>query len=111
MRGRTIPLLAGTLGLLLCTGCAHMKMKCHKSKGCAPDACVAGEGGEVMIDGMPGRPVTFVDRHPLLYKPRDVYHNTNHHGVVKAAAATVVGVPAGVVCEVGQVFKGCPPGM
>jgi hypothetical protein len=48
-----------------------------------------------------------VDRHPLLYKPRDVYHTTAHHGVVKVMAATFVGVPAGVVCEVGQVINGC----
>ncbi len=110
MRGRRAYLVVGALVLWACAGCARMKK--HSSVATMEPAYV-GEGAVdgAIVDPAAGHPVTFVDRHPILSKPRDVYHNTNHHGVVKAAAATVVGVTMGVVCEVGQVFKGCPPGL
>ena len=52
--------------------------------------------------------VTVVDRHPLLYKPREYWENSGDNRFVKAAAATFVGVPAGVVGEVRQIFVGRP---
>jgi hypothetical protein len=52
---------------------------------------------------------TVVDRHPLLYKPREYWDTSGDNRVVKAAAATFIGVPAGVVGEVRQIFTGAPP--
>jgi hypothetical protein len=52
--------------------------------------------------------MTWVDRHPMFSKPRDYYNNTNSNSVVKGAAATVVGVPAGLMGEMKQVVVGRP---
>jgi hypothetical protein len=53
--------------------------------------------------------LTFVERHPLLYKPRDYYENSGENKVVKTAAAVVVGVPVGIVTELKQIVVGSPP--
>jgi hypothetical protein len=108
MRHRKVCLLASAIALSICSGCAHFQKK--RMVAMEPPLAGGTVVGDPVIDGG-ARPVTFVDRHPLLSKPRDVYHNTNHHKVVRVAAATVVGVPVGVVCETGQIIKGCPPGM
>lgn len=52
--------------------------------------------------------VTFVDRHPMLYKPRDYWDGAGENKVVKATAATVVGIPAGIVGELKQIVVGRP---
>jgi hypothetical protein len=49
-----------------------------------------------------------VDRHPMLYKPREYWENAGDNKIVKAASATFVGVPAGIVGEVRQIFVGRP---
>ncbi|OJW26320.1 MAG: hypothetical protein BGO49_27265 [Planctomycetales bacterium 71-10] len=51
---------------------------------------------------------TVVDRHPLLSKPREYWENSGDNKIVKGAAATFVGVPAGIVGEVRQIFTGRP---
>ncbi len=51
---------------------------------------------------------TFVDRHPLFYKPRDYYENTGSNKVAKTAAAAVIGVPAGLYGELKQIVVGAP---
>lgn len=56
----------------------------------------------------PAGGVTVVDRHPILYKPREYWENSGDNRFVKAAAATFVGVPAGIVGEVRQIFVGRP---
>src|SRR5262249_7709969 len=53
------------------------------------------EGGTTVVTAPPSRTVTFVDRHPLLYKPRDYYDSSGDNKVVKTAAAALVGVPVG----------------
>ncbi len=52
--------------------------------------------------------VGFVDRHPLLRKPQQYFNDTNSNKAVKTAAATVVGVPAGIVGEIKQIVLGKP---
>lgn len=106
MNGRKLALA----GMLLAASTVSMGCHAHKLRGgsIAPVATLGTDGaiaGDGVLVGAPKS--SFVDRHPLLYKPRDVYHTTAHHGVVKVMAATFVGVPAGVVCEVGQVINGC----
>jgi hypothetical protein len=51
---------------------------------------------------------TFVDRHPLFYKPRDYYESTSSNKVAKTAAAAVIGVPAGIYGELKQIVVGAP---
>ena len=53
--------------------------------------------------------MTWVDRHPLFIKPREYYDNSGSNRVVKAAAATVIGVPAGIIGEIKQIVVGTPP--
>jgi hypothetical protein len=56
----------------------------------------------------PARTVTWVDRHPLFSKPRDYWDTSGDNKVVKAAAATFVGVPVGMYSEVKQIIVGTP---
>ena len=56
----------------------------------------------------PARTVTWVDRHPLFSKPRDYWDTSGDNKIVKAAAATFVGVPVGMYGEVKQIIVGAP---
>ncbi len=53
--------------------------------------------------------VSWVDRHPLFSKPRDYWETSGDNKIVKAAAATFVGVPAGMYNEVKQIIVGTTP--
>jgi hypothetical protein len=70
------------------------------------------DGTIVVGDGTgqaaPARTVTWVDRHPLFSKPRDYWDTSGDNKVVKAAAATFVGVPVGMYGEVKQIIVGTP---
>ncbi|MGP0063293.1 MAG: hypothetical protein ACLQGP_06765 [Isosphaeraceae bacterium] len=71
-----------------------------------------GEGGPVAektIETTPVKTVTFADRHPLFYKPKEYWDKPSDNKIVKAARATFIGVPAGFVGEVKQIFVGAPP--
>jgi hypothetical protein len=70
------------------------------------------EGGTTVVQAPPPAPpktLTFLERHPLLYKPRDYYESSGSNTVVKTAAAVVVGVPVGIVTELKQIVVGAPP--
>jgi hypothetical protein len=67
-----------------------------------------GESTDRTVSTTP-RTVTFVDRHPLFKKPREYWDSSGDKKIVKAAAATFIGVPAGFVGEVKQIFVGAPP--
>jgi hypothetical protein len=67
--------------------------------------------GTTVVEAKPVHPsqsVTWVDRHPLFYKPRDYYESSGNNVVVKTAAATVIGVPAGIFGELKQIVVGTP---
>jgi hypothetical protein len=66
------------------------------------------EPGTVVADGQTARAVTFVDRHPLFYKPRDYYESSGSNKIVKSAAAVFVGVPVGFFGELKQIVVGAP---
>jgi hypothetical protein len=68
----------------------------------APSTTIAGST-------TPVRSVTWVDRHPLFFKPRDMYEKTDNNPVVKTAAAAVIGVPSGILGELRQIVVGAPP--
>ena len=57
---------------------------------------------------IPSSTVSWVDRHPLLRKPQQYFDNTKSNKLVKTAAATVVGVPAGIIGEIKQIVLGKP---
>jgi hypothetical protein len=69
--------------------------------------------GTVAADGTrqvaPAKTVGWVERHPLFSKPRDYWETSGDNKVVKAAAATFVGVPVGFYGEVKQIIVGAPP--
>ena len=50
--------------------------------------------------------VSWVDRHPLFYKPREYFDSSGNNTLVKTASATFIGIPVGVIGEVRQVFTG-----
>lgn len=79
----------------------------------APAVTDAGGGevgaGERTAAEAPVRSVAFADRHPLFRKPRQYYDSSGDNKIVKVAAATFIGVPAGFVGEVKQIFTGVPP--
>jgi hypothetical protein len=68
------------------------------------------DGDVTVADGTqtvtPPKTVTWVDRHPLFSKPRDYWETSGDNKVVKVAAATLVGVPAGIYGEVKQIIVG-----
>ncbi len=65
--------------------------------------------GERTVSEAPLRSVAFADRHPLFRKPRQYYDSAGDNKLVKVARATFIGVPAGFVGEVKQIFTGVPP--
>jgi hypothetical protein len=75
-----------------------------------PGSSVAGARGPgaVVASPVPGTTVSWVDRHPLFSRPREYYETTPSNKVVKAAAATVIGVPAGLFGELRQIVVGAP---
>jgi hypothetical protein len=77
-----------------------------------PSLSGAVESDGAVADGnhsaTPVKTVGFVDRHPLFSKPRDYWETSGDNKVVKAAAATFVGVPAGLYGEVKQIIVGTP---
>jgi hypothetical protein len=56
----------------------------------------------------PAQTISFVDRHPLFSKPRQMYESSSGSKVVKTAAATMIGIPAGFVGEIKQIVTGTP---
>ncbi len=99
--------------LLICLAAAGCRggMASRRSITKAEPPLVETPGGSSsgVIEAAPNaRPVTMVDRHPLLSKPREYYETSGQNRVVKAAAATVVGIPAGIVGELRQIVRGQP---
>jgi len=56
----------------------------------------------------PPKTIGWVERHPLFSKPRDYWETSGDNKIVKAAAATFVGVPVGFYGEVKQIIVGVP---
>jgi hypothetical protein len=69
----------------------------------------APDGGTTVTTAPPPQTVGWVDRHPLFYKPRDYYESSGNNKIVKAAAATVVGIPVGMFGELRQIVTGNSP--
>src|SRR5262245_61248019 len=101
MRGRRFwPLVLLGLAALVGPGCASYRP--HRSLASAEPPLELGRDDPAAVATKPTLPsgsVSFVDRHPLFSKPRDFYMNSGENKLVKAGAATVIGIPAGVLGE------------
>jgi hypothetical protein len=75
------------------------------SDAAGPDRAVA----ERTITTAPVQTASFADRHPLFNKPKQYWDTAGDNKIAKVARATFIGVPAGFVGEVKQIFAGAPP--
>lgn len=108
MRGRRPLMLVAMVAAGMAVGCQGMGPSRRIAK--AEPPLVDAPGGTQVVEAPPARPVTFADRHPLFTKPREYYESSGSNKVVKAAAATVIGIPAGLFGEVRQIVRGQPRG-
>lgn len=110
MHGHRHRLLAASL-IVLATGCqsgtAGRRVATAEPSLLAPGESAA--SGSTVVSTQPPRELTWADRHPLFTKPREYYDNSGSNRVVKTAAATVIGVPAGIIGEFKQIVTGTPP--
>ena len=93
------------LALTLAGGCQGMGPRRVAS---AEPGLGGGLDSGTSVAATPAPSVSWVDRHPLFSKPRDMYESTNCNRVVKTAAAAVVGVPVGFFNEIKQIVVGKP---
>ncbi len=101
-------LLVALLATVSMSGCQGARS--HRSAAVSePGLFPPGDGSAEIVEVQPSRTITFRDRHPLLAKPREYYDRGGHNKASKIAAATVVGVPAGIVGELRQIVVGRPP--
>ncbi len=106
----SVVLLFATLAIpLVGTGC-HSGPNKQALASAEPALSPPIEGGTAVAATPLPRTLTFVDRHPLFYKPRDYYESSGSNPVVKSAAAVVVGVPVGLFGELKQIVVGTQPG-
>jgi hypothetical protein len=105
-------LVSASLAILAMAGAGCQSSPSHRASLAAsePPLTVPGDPTPGVVAAQPARPVTIVDRHPLLSKPRQYYESSGNNTAVKVAAATVVGIPAGIVGELRQIVVGSPPG-
>jgi hypothetical protein len=99
--------LAAAVSLTGCQSTPARRTIASTEPGLAPSPDAS---GSTVATTPPPRSVTFVDRHPLFSKPRDYYENSGDNTIVKAAAATVIGIPAGLFGELKQIVVGAPSG-
>ena len=102
--------IAASVGVMLVAGC---QSSAPRKRIVAVEPGLTDSGATVVESAPPGgTQVTWVDRHPLFTKPREYYDkSTSSNSVVKAAAATVLGIPAGIIGEVRQIVTGSPTGV
>ena len=99
----------GVLAVLTLAGCQGAGSS-RQVAVAEPGLTLPGDSGAAVAEAPPAvRPVTVVDRHPLLSRPRDYYESSGNNKIVKTAAATFIGVPAGIVGEMKQIVGGRAP--
>ncbi len=109
MRGRHLCAI-GALMALLSAGCAHNRAGGGLARARTPAEPLYDDPA-VMAEAAPAPnppAVAIVDRHPLLSKPREYYENSGENKLVKVGAATVIGIPAGILGEMRQIVVGQP---
>jgi hypothetical protein len=76
-----------------------------------PEPSLSGaiDNNTAVAEASPPKTITYVDRHPLLSKPRDYWESSGDNKIVKAGAATFIGVPVGIYGEIKQIVIGTTP--
>jgi hypothetical protein len=97
-----------SLALLAAAGCQSAPSRQSALAASEPALAVPGDPAPSVVSVAPTHSDTFVDRHPLFSKPREYYEASGNNTAVKVAAATVVGIPVGVVGELKQIVVGRP---
>jgi hypothetical protein len=99
--GLCAALVAGVMG---CQGMSHKGgMMASREPALVPD------DGTTVVVAPPPSSDGWAERHPLVMKPKQYYDNTQGNKFVKGAAATVIGVPAGLLGEMKQIVVGRAP--
>lgn len=93
--------------LVLASGC-HSGPTPRSVASAEPPLTKSSEPGVTVVETLPPKTVTWADRHPLFTKPREYYASSGDNRIVKATAATVVGIPAGIYGELKQIVVGRP---
>lgn len=104
-RARILVLIA--IAMLL-AGCTSARSSYRPIAAAEPPLDALGGDPTLIAEVPAARPVTIVDRHPLLYKPREYYENSGDNKLTKTAAAALIGVPAGIIGEFRQIIVGQP---
>jgi hypothetical protein len=107
MRGRRRRIGALGLGLILLAGCARYQTRRPIAAG-EPALDLSSGPAVVATAPPPDAAVAFVDRHPLFTKPREYYDISGENKLVKVGAATLIGIPAGLLGEMRQIVVGQP---
>jgi len=97
-----------TACIVLATGCARHRNKNLIVSNNQPVIAGASSVDQAYSVEKPIAGTRFVDRHPMFYKPGEYYTTSDGNMVVRGARATFIGVPAGIVGEVRQAFRGVP---
>lgn len=97
-----------TATVVLVTGCARHRNKSVIVANNQPVIAGASSIDQAYAVDKPIAGTRFVDRHPMFYKPGEYYTTTDGNLVVRGARATFIGVPAGIVGEFKQAFRGVP---
>lgn len=100
----------GALGLsvLILTGAGCQTSGSRKATTPEPGLTMTPDSNGNIAEAPQAKAVTYVDRHPILSKPRDYWENAGDNKIVKAGAATFIGVPAGIYGELKQIVVGTP---
>ena len=106
-----VALVAVMVGLTGCRGAGGSRAAKPEPSlsGSMNDDIIIGDSPSVAAAPAPSRTVGYADRHPLFSKPREYWDTSGDNKIVKAAAATFIGVPVGFAGEVKQIFVGVPP--
>lgn len=104
-RWLAIPFFLAAIALAGCKGGPSRRTLASAEPALSPPI---DEGSTTVVSASPSQGTTFVDRHPLLFKPREYYTQSGNNPLVKSAAAVVVGVPAGILGELKQIVVGAP---
>ncbi|MGC8641936.1 MAG: hypothetical protein ACP5XB_18880 [Isosphaeraceae bacterium] len=101
----------GALGLsvLILTGGAGCQTSGSRRSTPEPGLTMTPDSNGTVAEAPQAKTVSYVDRHPLLSKPREYWENAGDNKIVKAGAATFIGVPAGIFGELKQIVVGTPP--
>lgn len=97
-----------SLSVLILTGLGCQSGGSRRASAPEPSLTLAPDSNSTVVEAPQAKTVSYVDRHPMLSKPRDYWENAGDNKIVKAGAATFIGVPVGLYGEIKQIVTGAP---